>query len=317
MRRKLPLIAFLLALAGFTYWAWWRNREERELVLSGTIEAREVEVGSLVGGRVAQVHVDEGAAVEPGQLLVSLEPDLVDLQIREQEARVAQARAVLERTEKGPRIEELERARVAAQAATTDRKRFEDLWRQGVGDRRTLDQALVAEKTAQQTFLEAQRGSRPEDIGADQAAYRAALEQLAYLQRQRSELDIRAPSRAVVHTMDLRPGDLLAPNQPALALLESDQLWVRVFVPEPRLGEVHVGEAVSIEVDGYPGRAFPGRIVEIRDRGEYTPRNLQTREQRADLYFGVKVAIDPAPELKAGMTAFVRPRSGGKDGQTR
>ncbi len=111
--------------------------------------------------------------------------------------------------------------------------------------------------------------------------------------------------------MDLRPGDLVAANQPVATLLEPDQIWVRVFVPETQLGRVRIGQDAAITVDTFPHRAFHGRVVEMRSQGEYTPRNLQTLEQRSDEVFGVKVRIDPAPELKAGMAAMVRLGAGG------
>ena len=90
-----------------------------------------------------------------------------------------------------------------------------------------------------------------------------------------------------------------------MKILEPSQLWVRVYVPETRLGSVVKDAAVTIKVDTWPDRAFSGRIVEISDRAEYTPRNVQTLDQRGDQVFGVKVAIDPTPDLKPGMAAFV------------
>ena len=98
----------------------------------------------------------------------------------------------------------------------------------------------------------------------------------------------------------------MAPNQPVATLLEPNELWVRVYVPETELGHVQVGQAARIRVDSFPQRDFAGRVVEIRHRAEYLPRNVQTLDQRADQVFGVKVAITPAPELKPGMAAFVR-----------
>ncbi|HEY7863350.1 MAG TPA: HlyD family efflux transporter periplasmic adaptor subunit, partial [Thermoanaerobaculia bacterium] len=125
------------------------------------------------------------------------------------------------------------------------------------------------------------------------------------LERQRGETVISAPADAVVEALDLRPGDLVAAGHPVARLLEPGQLWVRVYVPEPKLGLVRIGQEVAVEVDSFPERRFPGKIVEIRDRAEYTPRNIQTVDQRMDQVFGVKVEIAPAPELKAGMAALV------------
>jgi HlyD family secretion protein len=89
-------------------------------------------------------------------------------------------------------------------------------------------------------------------------------------------------------------------------LLEPDQLWVRVFVPETKLGLVRVGQPAALGVDSFPKRTFPGKVVEISPRAQYTPRNVQTLDQRSEQVFGVKVDVEPAPELKPGMAAIVR-----------
>lgn len=302
--KRIVVIVVVLAAAAAGYWLWQREQAARPLVLSGSIEARQVRVGSLVGGRIAAVHTEEGATVKAGDLLVELDPGLLAPQVAEQQARAAAARAALARTENGPRREDVERARIAWQAAETDRKRFEQLWKDGVVGKRDYDAAAVAEATAKQTYLEKARGNRAEDRAADTASLQAAEERLAYLQQQQDELQVRSPADGVVQSFDLRPGDLVAPNQAVAAILERSQIWVRVYVPEPRLAAVHVGDDVEVTIDGTAKR-FPGRVVEIRDRAEYTPRNLQTQEQRMEQVFGVKVALAPSPELKPGMAAFV------------
>jgi multidrug resistance efflux pump len=105
--------------------------------------------------------------------------------------------------------------------------------------------------------------------------------------------------------MGLRPGDLVSPNQSVAEILESDQLWVRVYVPETELGLVHVDMPVRVRVDTFPNLWFHGRVAAISSQGEYTPRNVQTRAQRAEQVFGVKVLADRDPKLKAGMAADV------------
>lgn len=299
-------IVLLAALAAAGAWFWRRSRQPQPLRLAGTIEARGADVGSLVGGRVASVEVDEGERVEAGQILVILQSELIDPQVDEQAARVEQARAELRRVQAGPRDEEVARARIAWQAAETDRKRIEQLFRDGIVGRREYDQALVAEATSEETYLERRRGSRGEDLDAASAALAGAERRLALLEEQRRELTVRAPVAGVIEALDLRPGDLVAAHQPVATLLETDQLWLRAFAPEPRLGEIRLGQRAFLTVDSFPQREFTGKVVEIRDRGEYTPRNLQTLEQRNDLVFGVKVELEPAPELKAGMSAIVR-----------
>ncbi len=304
--RKVIVLLLVVGAATAGYFYWQRRPEPTELILAGSLEARTVDVGSLVGGRVARVLVDEGARVEPGQVLIELEGDLMDLQILEQKAVIDEAQATLAKTTKGPRAEEVRRAELDWQAAETDRKRFESLWKSGVIGKRDFDAATVREATALETLHQAQRGGRAEDRTAGRAAVDRLEQQLAYLERQKKELAIVAPAAGVVEALDLRPGDLINPNQAALTLLEDGQLWVRVYVPEPDLGQVRVGQEMRVFVDSFPDRSFRGRVVEIRSQGEYTPRNLQTLDQRSDLVFGVKIEVEPAPELKAGMTVIAK-----------
>ena len=307
MKRVLVRIVVLLAIAAAVFFFWRKRVDGKgELVLSGSIEARLVEVGSLVGGRVAEVRIEEGAEVAAGAVLVVLESGLVDRQIEGQRAAIAEAAAAVALAEAGPRSEARARARIAWEAAKTDLGRVEPLFREGVVGRAEYDRALVQEATSRKNWEEADRGSRREDRDGAQAALARQEAQLAYLERQRQELTVTAPAAGRIESFDLRPGDLVAPNQPVATLLEPNELWVRVYVPETELGHVQVGQAARIRVDSFPQRDFAGRVVEIRHRAEYLPRNVQTLDQRADQVFGVKVAIDPAPELKPGMAAFVR-----------
>ncbi|MEO8191061.1 MAG: HlyD family efflux transporter periplasmic adaptor subunit [Acidobacteriota bacterium] len=305
MKKRSLLLGAVILLAGGAFWAFRSRGGEKSLILSGSIEARDVEVGSLLGGRVAAVPVAEGAKVTRGQPLVVFETALIDLQLRQQEARVAEARANLAKTRRGPRVEDIARSRAEADNAERERRRQRSLLDQGVIGQQAYDVAATAARTSTETLREKERGSRSEDIDAAAAALQREEAQLAYLERQKSESVVAAPSDGIVQSIDLRPGDLVAANQPVAKLIEPSQIWVRVYVPEPALGRVRVGQAAAVRVDTFPKRTFPGRVVEIRTSAEYTPRNVQTLEQRMDTVFGVKIGIDPAPELKPGMAASV------------
>jgi HlyD family secretion protein len=296
----------LLLVAGAAFWAFRFRGGEEPLLLSGSIEARDVEVGSLLGGRVARVPVTEGARVVRGQPVVVFETDLIDLQIQQQEARVSEARASLAKVVRGPRAEDVARSRAQSQNAEKERQRQKALLDQGVLGQEQYDAAATEARTSLETLQEKERGNRPEDIDAARAALQREEKQLAYLKRQKEESVVLAPADGVLEAIDLRPGDLVAANQPVARILEPSQIWVRVYVPEPRLGRVKIGQRAAITVDSYPRREFPGTVVEIRTQAEYTPRNIQTLDQRMDTVFGVKVAIEPTPELKPGMAATVR-----------
>jgi len=308
MKRKRVILFVVIVLAAAAALGWWlgTRRKEKPLVLSGTIEARDVEVGSLTGGRISKVLVEEGATVAASQPILEFETDLIDLQVSQQKAKSAQAEANLTKALRGPRVEDIASARAQAENAERERLRQRDLLQKGVTPQQQYDSAATQAKTTREALLQLERGNRPEDIAAAKATLEAEQKQLGYLERQRAESVVKAPAAGVIESMDLRPGDLVGPNQPVARMLEPSQIWVRVYVPEPQLGRVRVGQQAAIRVDTWPNREFPGKVVEIRTQSEYTPRNVQTLDQRMDQVFGVKVAIDPAPELKPGMAAAVR-----------
>ena len=149
-------------------------------------------------------------------------------------------------------------------------------------------------------------GSRVEDIKAAEGAVEVARGKLDAIATMIDELVIKAPRDCRVESLDLRPGDILQPNAPAATLLEDDQLYVRIYVPETRIGHLSVGQEVPISVDSFPGKKFRGVVEHINSVGEYSPRNLQTADERADQVFATRIGIkDGREKLRAGMAAFI------------
>jgi HlyD family secretion protein len=170
--KRIAAVVVLLAAAGAAAYWWFAVRETKhELVLSGSIESRSADVGPLVAGRVKEVFVDEGAAVRAGQSIASLEPDLIDPQIQEQEAQIQAQKAALDKALHGPRSEEIARARVEANVTETNRKRLENLLEQGIAPQQDYDAAAARAKTALETLHELEAG-RDRDIASARARSR-------------------------------------------------------------------------------------------------------------------------------------------------
>ena len=122
-----------------------------------------------------------------------------------------------------------------------------------------------------------------------------------------------APADAIVEVLDVRPGDLIAPNTPIATLLEQGQIYVRIYIPETQIGLVKVGQKAEIRVDSFPKKVFDGEVEQINQQAEFLPRNVQTREERVHQVFGVKVRInDPSGQVLAGMAADVKLKSAGQ-----
>lgn len=262
-------------------------------------------VGSLVGGRVTRVLADEGRPVAPGQLLLTLETDTVDRQLAEQQAAIESARAALAKALAGPRPEEIAKAAEIAANQERERRRMLSLYQYGIVAKQLYEDAATKAKTANEDLKLLQRGTRAEDIAAARAQVEQQQRRLESLMKQRAETSVSSPVAGVIQSYPLRPGDLVKPNETVAEILENSQLWVRVFVPETLLGVVRVGMPVRVRVDTFPGDWFAGRVAAVSSQAEYTPRNVQTRAQRAEQVFGVKVLVDPNPRLKAGMAAEV------------
>lgn len=302
LRIVIALIVIAIAAAGVMLYLH-ESRKPQEIVLSGTLEARTVNVGSLVGGRVTKTLIDEGMAVVPGQVLVTLETETIDRQLSEQRAAIKEASAALAKALAGPRPEEIAKAATIASNDEVERIRWERLFRYGIVAKEMAEDAATKAKASADDLRILQKGTRKEDIDAARAAVEAQQRRLETLMKQRAETDVVSTVRGVVQSFGLRVGDIVAPNQTVAEILESSQLWVRVYVPETELGLVPVGKTVRISIDTFPNETFTGHVASISDQGEYTPRNVQTRAQRAEMVFGVKVLVDPNPKLKAGMAA--------------
>ncbi|HSF22730.1 MAG TPA: efflux RND transporter periplasmic adaptor subunit [Blastocatellia bacterium] len=374
LRRPTAILLVVLALGGVVgIWKYLSGRAASDgLVLSGTIEADEIHVGSKVSGRIAEVLVSEGQEVRGGQPLIRFEKFDLDARRADAVAAVAQAEATYQKAVNGfrpeevaaaraqaeaawmsyelalngPRKQEIDAARADLNAAEADYEvaratvvRVEELTRDGVQSKQDYDNAKAvfdrssaAREAAKQKldlllagtrseeiaradrlFKQAaanralvERGSRKEDIQAARAQLDRARAGLDQIETQFVELEVNAPADAVVEVLQARPGDLIGPNSPVATLVEVDRLFVRVYVSEPDLIRVRLGDEVPVHVDGAPDESFRGRIEHIASRGEFTPRNIQTRSEREHQVFAVRVRLDnTARKLRAGMAADV------------
>ena len=164
--------------------------------------------------------------------------------------------------------------------------------------------AEVARAKAKSALLE--NGTREEDIALAEATVAEIKGRLAEVEVNRNEAVVLAPGPAVVDVLSVRTGDLVPPNQPVVRILRDDDLWVKVFVPETDLGKVRLNQQVEVTVDAYPGQRLPGTVDQIANASEFTPRNVQSADERRHQVFAVKVRVDnPRGIFKSGMAAEV------------
>jgi HlyD family secretion protein len=275
--------------------------------ISGTIEVDEVRIAPRAGGRVTQLFAREGDTLTSGQPVVALEApdlaaqrDLLAAQLAEQVAGPLKEEIAAARADWEALVSQLSLARIEA-------KRSAELFVQKMVSATDNDRAIAAVETLEKQAAAARSrldlllvGTRPERIAAARA-------QLAEVETQLRELTVNAPTNCVLEVLSVKVGDVVPANREVATLLLTDHLWVRVFVPEPWLGRVKLGAPATVRVDAFPGRDFHGIIEQIARAAEFTPRNVQTTEERVKQVFGVKVRLDNSSgDLRAGMAADVR-----------
>ncbi len=359
MRKKIILAVALLAVIALAAYYVKASRDAAALHGSGTVEARNIRVGSKVAGRVAEVKVREGDRVQAGQVLVTFEDqellaaldqaraNLAKLErgyrpeeIAEARAATGQAEARFRELESGYRKEqvaaaraELQRAKAQETVARQTYDRVANLANQDVFSKQQRDDATAAYHTAQaavkaaeEQLAQLERGYRPEEVAAAKAAWQQAVARENLVERgyrvediaiaraalldaetRYRERQVIAPADAAVEVLDIRPGDVLAANAAVATLLERDQIFVRIYIPETEIGRVRVGQKATLTVDSFPDRTFDAEIEQINQKSEFLPRNVQTRAERVHEVFGVKLRIvDPKGEIRPGMAADVR-----------
>jgi HlyD family secretion protein len=286
--------------------------------VTGTIEAIQVDVSARIAGRITERPVNEGDRVVAGQVLVRLDEAELAAEVRRQEAAVRTAQSTLNDLVAGARREEMEDARAALQSASATRewterdfRRAEGLFRQTLIAAQEVDRARQAyevaaaqEKSARQKLLLLEAGSRPDQVEAARGQLAQARNALDTARTRLKEMTVSSPLDGVVLRKNLEVGELANPGVPILTLMNPSDIWVRAYVPEEEVARIKVGSPVRVSVDGYPARRFPGRITEIASEAEFTPRNVQTRQERVNLVFRIKIAVDnPEGILKPGMPA--------------
>jgi len=293
-----------------------RPHAPSRVVASGHIEANDVRIATKVRGRLLQRPVDEGDTVERGQLLAVVDTVDAELALREAVAVRSQADAAWRLRLAGSRREDI--AELAARAdsveadlagAEKELAREESLVGEGVTTMATRDDALARRdalkaqlESAQQALARAKAGSRDQEIEGARATRDAMDARVSQLQQQISDARIVSPVDGKVTEKIAEPGELLAAGAPILVITDLSKPWLTVYVAEPDLEKVKLGAGAEVITDGALRRQ--GKVTFIASTAEFTPKNVQTRDERVKLVYRVKIGLDNADgAFKPGMPA--------------
>ena len=313
----------------------WLNYMPSKITLSNSIEAKDVRVSSKVTGRISEIHIKEGDYVKKDQKLLVLEGDEIQAQSEQANASLKKAESDLIDLKKGARAQEiaqasaqtnkinalLEESKTKYQNALADFKRMDELYKEGAISKQTFDsyktQKDVAEKEVTNYEQELVKAKENEDLikeGPRKDQVRALFAQVEYykakvkeLNKYVNELTVISPLDGEVSSFDLKVGEVVKANQPLLTVTDLNDIYVRVYVPGTQLSKVKPKQKVKIMADSFPKDLFDGYISYIGAQAEYTPRNIQTPEERTKLVYPVKVQIkNKENKLRDGMYATVQ-----------
>lgn len=297
--------------------------------VSGHVEATEVRLAPDAGGRVLTLSAKEGDRIEPGQVVLTLDARDVVLAIDRAKAERAAAEAQLRVVQATARPEDVRQAesqiatakadQSAAEselaAANQDLERFETLLRTNSGSQKQRDDAATRRnvardrvsaaqsrvRSAEETLVRVRAGARREEVAAARARVDVVSAQIAALEKALGDATLVSPIGGIVTEKLVEVGEIIAPRAPALVVVDLDRAWADVFVPEPIVPALRIGQPATVFTDaGDAGLA--GTVSNISPRAEFTPRNVQTAEERSKLVYRIRISVDNKDGiLKQGM----------------
>jgi HlyD family secretion protein len=282
MKKIVILIAALVVLFIVMFFLIKSKEQTKSpnIFASGTIEVTEVEVSSKIMGKVLKINVDEGDKVDTGQVLIELDHRELDAQKAQSQA--AWSSAQIQVSQAKTNLDYLEK----------NLKRIKELFKTGSATQQQLDDLTSKFELAQGQYDLTQ--SQVEQVKAS----------INLVETQIENAIIQSPLKGTALQKNISLGETVLPGNSLLTLGDLSKVNLKIYVPEPHLGKVKLGQKVKVKVDSFPQKDFFGKITWISNEAEFTPKNIQTKEERVKLVFGVKVELEnPASELKPGMPA--------------
>ena len=319
-KKKIICMLFILMLvAGGGYYYYMMNKDDR-LTASGTVEVTKYDVTPRIAGYIRELTCREGDFLTEGVLVCRLEREDLQRQNESGWQAVEAAQATLTDLQKGSREQEIfmaksqiDRTKAVYDKASADLTRNEQLYAVGGISRQELDNAREANKVAKEDYLSAQanydlvmEGTRTDQI----AAQAAEVQRLIAAARANGDLvnntNLFSPVDGVIISKNFENNEYINAGESVVTIADLKDCWVKVYISTADLGKVYIGQETELTVDGFPQEKFTGKVVEINDEAEFTPRESITQDERANMVFAVKIQIEnPDGKIKAGMPTDV------------
>jgi len=311
---KIRFIPILVAIIQFGC----GNNHNGAIEASGTLEAVEVNIASKVAGQLLQLQVEEGVKISKGDTIAIIDNEMLQLQFQQAQAGVNLAEAQYKLLLNGARSEDLNAAEEmvrqtesAFNAAEADFNRIKELYSthavskkqyEDAESRFTITQAQY--NSAKQNLQKLQKFARPEDLSAAKARVEQARAQTNIIRRQISDSYIIAPVSGTITYKPVEEGELIGTGTIIVRISRLEKMELMIYVNEVEYGKVKLGSTADVVIDTYPNKNFPAKVIYVSPVAEFTPRNVQTKDERTKLVYGVKLEVEnPDGELKVGMPA--------------
>ncbi len=287
---------------------------------TGTIEAQEVDIAATHSGILLELSVEEGDTVGPDQTIARIDDEVPRLQLQQAEAQRDQAQAQLSLLEEGPHPRDIESAEARLQQAAhqldlarKEWERIKTLYNEDSVTKKQYDSGMAAFRTRQAQYAGAKASveklkelPRSQEIASAEAALRRAQQQVEIARSQVDDCTLRSPIRGIISELYYEKGELVPAGRSLATVRNNEQVYVTVYVPEPLLAHIKTGQTAEVYIDGMPDTVFSGKISHINQEAEFTPKNVQTKEQRVKLVYAIKIDVkNKNGILKPGMPADV------------
>ena len=309
----IPAALILFALAGCN-----GSGDGTKIEESGTIEATNSVISSQVSGKVLTLLTDEGKLVSLNDTLLIIDHEQLDIQLEQAEAGMEMAKAQLDLLKNGARKEDIAQAKqVMNQAkinfdlAQSDKDRMQNLYNEKSITKKQYDDAMARfdvtksqYESAKENYTKITHFARPEEIAQAKANYDKAVAVVDLVKKSIRDSFVTAPIKGYVVKKFVEKGEMVSPMTSLLKLSDLSSVDLVIYVSETDLGKVKLGQRAEVKVDTYKDKSFAGKVIYISPEAEFTPKNIQTKDERTKLVFAVKIEIpNPNYELKAGMPA--------------
>jgi len=295
--------------------------EEGVIKVSGNAEVTEVNAGFKLAGKIEKLFTDEGMKINEGDKLAVLDSPEIEYQLEQSKAFLSEAQIRLAELKAGTRPQEIVQARAQLNSAGAelekakkDYERAERLFKNNAIstqqmelEKKVYDVSLSRHKTTAEALSLAKEGPRIEEIKAAESRVRQAESAVSIAEERMKDTVLVAPLAGVVLRKNVEAGEVVSTGMPVFTIGDIENPWVKVYIKEDKLGLVKLNQKAEVTTDSYPGRKYEGIVTYISSEAEFTPKNVQTQEERVKLVFGVKVSVKNInDELKPGMPADVK-----------